>query len=74
MSKVINIATRKPETEPPFNSDDAKAVLSYLMDYSADKRSSMTYGEHIIMRELLKLIENNSVVNMMEIVNEKAAK
>ena len=74
MSKVINIVTRQEEVEPPFNPEYAKELLAYLLEYKNTSRSSMVFSEHVIMRDLIKFLENNSGVNCIEMLEERTAK
>lgn len=74
MAKVINIVTRQEETELPFSADSAKEVLTYLMEYKALNRTSMDIGEHIILRDVIKFIENASGVNVVQMIEERIAK
>lgn len=72
MTKVINIVTRLEETELPLDAQGAKDLLSHLIEYKALNRSSMSYGEHFIMTALIRMVENNSGLQLDAMLEEKA--
>lgn len=72
MAKVINIVTKQAETELPFNEEDAKEVMNYLMKYKSNTRASLSNCELNIMNSLIKLVENNSGVDCLEALQETA--
>ena len=74
MSKVINIVTRIEEIELPHDAQGGKDLLNHLMEYKALNRSSMSYGEHYLMANIIRMVENNSGVNVCEMIQEMSAK
>jgi|GEM_PF-4281076 len=74
MSKVINMATRNPLIELPLDIQGGKDLLNYLMEYKAMNRSSMSFGEHTVMASLIRMVENNSGINVCEMIQEMSAK
>lgn len=74
MSNVINFFTKTAQMSLPFEENSSKQILSYLMEYKANNRESMSLDEHIIMRDLIKFIENNSGVNSCQMIEESKAK
>lgn len=74
MSKVICIVTRLEITELPLDQAGAKDLLTHLMEYKELNRASMSFGEHMVMAQLIRMVESNSGINVCEFVQEMAAK
>lgn len=74
MSKITCIESRQPILELPLDQQGGKDLLNHLMEYKALSRSSMNFGEHFLMAALIRMVENNSGVNVCEMVQEMSAK
>lgn len=71
MSKVINILTRIEKTELPFEKAAAEQVLKYLVDYKQNNRSGINDQEITLIAEVLKFIESNSGIDLLEIFEKR---
>lgn len=74
MAKVLNIVTRQEETDFPYDAVSATEVMAYILEYKAKNRSSMSFGEHCLMRDIIKLVENNSNINVDALINGRNVK
>lgn len=73
MPKVIDIMTGEALEVLPFDKGQAENILAHLMTYKKLPESAMSFGEHVIMRDLIKFIENNSGANVIEVLERNSA-
>lgn len=74
MKKVICMITRMPIESLPLDSDGGKDLLNFLMEYKALARSSMSVGEHYVMAQMIRMVENNSGLSLDEMLEKRSAK
>jgi hypothetical protein len=71
MNKIIDMITRQPMEEPAYHRSYAMDIMSYIMEYKADKKDEVSFAEHLVLKDLLKSLENNSGVSIQEVLENK---
>ena len=69
MSKVIDMKTRQEITELPLTQDEGKAILNHLMAFEGTSAAQFE-----IIKNLMRIAENNSGVDFFEYMWERSAK
>lgn len=67
MSKVIDIKTRQEITQLPLTTEEGEKILNHLMHFEPK-----TDAEAEIMKNIMKMVENNSGVNFFDYMWNRA--
>lgn len=69
MSKVIDMKTRTEITELPLTQSEGEAILNHLLAYEGK-----TDKEFEIIKNLMRIVENNSGVSIFQFMWKRSAK
>lgn len=73
VAKVIDLFTRKEITKLPFDADNARDIMDYLMQYKNPRTGAqVSPAEFEIIDQLLLMLENNSGTMRQEVFERGA--